>query len=122
MGFVSRTARLVLALWVAMPWMFLACFGVFLAAVVLGIGRLPSYSNPDPKHVAGLGPVHYLTMQMLIASAASPLVVGASALIGYVRGRTTASSAALLGHALGVLFVVILIFGNPLGLSSWLFD
>ena len=68
MGLVSRAARMVLALCVAMPWVFLACFGVLLAAVILSIGRLPSYSNPDPKHIAGLGPVHYLTMQMLIAS------------------------------------------------------
>ena len=122
MRFVSRATRLILALWVAMPWLFLICFGVFFTAVVLSIGRLPSYSNPDPKHVAGLGPVHYLTMQMLIASVASPLVVGASALIGRVRGRAVASRAALLGHALGVLLVAILIFGNVLGLGSWLLD
>jgi hypothetical protein len=111
-----------LALWVAMPWLFLVCFGVFLTAVVLTIGRLPSYSNPDPKHVAGLGPIHYLTMQMLIASTVSPLVVGATTLIGQVRGKAPASRAALLGHTLGVLLVAILIFGNVLGLSSWLFD
>ena len=122
MRFVSQTARLILALWVAMPWLFLACFSIFLVAVVVTIGRLPSYSNPDPKNVAGLGPVHYLTMQMLIASAVSPLVVGASALIGHVRGKAPASRAALLGHMLGVLLVATLVFGNVLGLSSWLFD
>ena len=88
---VSRAARLVLALWVAMPWLFLACFSVFLAAVVLSIGRLPSYSNPDPKQVAGLRPVHFLTMQMLIASAVSPLVVGATALIGPRAGHPPAA-------------------------------
>ena len=118
----SRAARLVLALWVAMPWMFLACFGVFLAAVVVSIGHLPSYSNPDPKQVAGLRPVHFLTMQMLIASAVSPLVVGATALIGRAAGRAPASRTALLGHALGVLLVAILIFGNVLGLGNWLLD
>jgi hypothetical protein len=118
----SRAARPVLALWVAMPWLFLACFGVFLAAVVLTIGRLPSYSNPDPKQVAGLGSVHYLTMQMLIASVVSPVVVGASAVIGRIRGKTPASRAALFGHALGVLLIIILVFGNVLGLGSWLFD
>jgi hypothetical protein len=122
MGLGSRLVHLILALWVAMPWLFLVCFGVFLTAVVLTIGRLPSYSNPDPKHVAGLGPVHYLTMQMLIASTVSPLVVGATTLIGRVRGKAPASRAALLGHTLGVLLVAILIFGNVLGLSSWLFD
>jgi hypothetical protein len=119
---LSRAARPVLALWVAMPWLFLACFAVFLAAVVFSIGHLPSYSNPDPKRVPGLGGVHYLTMQVLIASAASPLVVIASALVGYLSGRAPASRTALIGHALGVLFVLLLIFGNPLGLSSWLFD
>ena len=98
MRLASRAARPVLALWVAMPWLFLACFGVFLAAVVFSIGRLPSYSNPDPKRVAGLGPVHHLT---------SPLVVGVSALIGHVRGRAPASRADLLDHALGVLFVLL---------------
>ena len=122
MGFVSRAARSILALWVAMPWLFLACFLIFLAAVVFSIGRLPSYSNPDPKRVAGLGPVHYLTMQMLIASAVSPFVVGASALIGRAAGRASASRTALLGHALGVLLVAILIFGNVLGLGNWLLD
>jgi hypothetical protein len=105
-----------------MPWIFLAFFSVFLAVVVVSIGRLPSYSNPDPKHVAGLWPLYVLTMQTLIASAASPLVVGATALIGHARGRTPASRPALLGHALGVLLVAILIFGNVQGLSSWLFD
>ena len=122
MRLVSRAARLVLALWVAMPWLFLACFGVFLAAVVVSIGRLPSYSNPDPKQVAGLRHVHFLTMQMLIASAASPLVVGATALIGRAAGRAPASRTALLGHTLGVLLVAILIFGNVLGLGNWLLD
>ena len=122
MGLVARAARMVLALWVAMPWVFLACFGVLLAAVILSIGRLPSYSNPDPKYIAGLGPVHCLTMQMLITSAVSPLVVGATALIGHVRGWVPTSRAALVGHALGALLVAILIFGNMLGLSSWLFD
>jgi len=50
------------------------------------------------------------------------LVVGATALIGHVRGRVPTSTAALVGHALGVLLVAILIFGNVLGLNSWLFD
>ena len=122
MGLVSRAARPLLALWVAMPWLFLACFAVFLTAVIVSIGRLPSYSNPDPKRVAGLWPLYFLTAQMLIAGAVSPLVVGASALIGHLRGQPSASRAALVGHALGVLLVAILIFGNVLGLGSWLLD
>ena len=118
-----RLGRLLLAFWLALPWMFLACFGIFLASVALSVGHFPSYSNPDPKHVDGLAPLYLLTMQLLLATAASPLLICAGSVVRRVRGTPMLRERrALAGYATGMLMASMLILGNALGLGSWLFD
>jgi hypothetical protein len=103
--------------------MFLACFGIFLAPVALSVGHFLSYSNPDPKHVDALAPPYLLTIQLLLATAASPLLICAGAVVRRVRGTPMLPERrALAGYATGLLTACMLIFGNTLGLGSWLFD
>jgi hypothetical protein len=119
----SRLARPALAFCLALPWMFLVCFGIFLASVVLSVGHFPSYSNPDPKHIDGLAPLYLLTMHLLLATATSPLLLFAGALVRRIRrAPMLGERRALAGYAAGTLAASMLIFGNALGLGSWLFD
>ncbi len=112
-----------LAFCLTLPWLFLACFGIFLASVTLSVGHFPSYSDPDPKHIDGLAPLYLLTMQLLLATAASPLIICASAVYRRIMGGPVVREGkALAGYAAGMLAASLLIFGDALGLGSWLFD
>ena len=112
-----------LVLLYALPWVWLGCFCLFAAAVTLTIGRLPSYSDPDPKHVSGLHPFYTLTMLLLAATALSPVLVGAHLAARTLAGRSLRDwRGSLLAYAAGLSLAAMVIFGNVLGLSSWLFD
>jgi hypothetical protein len=107
----------------AAPWAWLACFGVFVAAVTVKVGHFPYYSNPDPKHVDGLCVLYLATMLLLMATLASPIVVGGHALIAALRQqRVHAEPVTTAVYLLGLTLFVIVNFGNAFGLGSWLFD
>ena len=101
--------------------MWLVCFGIFTAAVTIAVGHFPSYSNPDPKHVAGLEPLYQLTVVLLLPLALSPLAMGAytgSLLWRGLQVPLPRTAAYLLGCALAAA----ILFGNALGLGNWLCD
>ena len=107
----------------AAPWAWLTCFGVFVAAVTIKVGHFPHYSNPDPKHVDGLCVLYLVTMLLLMATLASPIVVGGHALIAALRQqRVHAEPVTTAVYLLGLTLFVIVIFGNAFGLGNWLFD
>jgi hypothetical protein len=103
------------------PWVWLVCFAIFTAAVTLAVGHFPSYSNPDPKHVDGLEPLHMLTVLLLLPLLLSPLVVGAYAGSLLWRGLPVPLPR-MAAYLLGVTLAVVILFGNAFGLGSWFFD
>jgi hypothetical protein len=105
------------------PWAWLLCFAVFVSAVTYKVGHFPSYSNPDPKHVAGLGTLYTATVLLLLATFLSPLVVGAHmglALLGRSIARVTPWNTIV--YLLGVTLTGAVILGDAFGLGNWLFD
>jgi hypothetical protein len=120
---VQRLGRLVLAAFYVAPWAWLACFAVFVAAVTVKVGHFPSYSNPDPKHVEGLGALYELTVLLLFAAWLSPIVGGGYLARALLFGRSLnfrLTTAAIYVAGLGI--TSILLFGNAFGLANWLFD
>ena len=116
-----RLGQTILAAFYLAPWVWLGCFAVFTAAVTIAVGHFPSYSNPDPKHVAGLQPLYLLTVALLLPLVLSPLVMGAyagSLLWRRLQVPPRRTAAYLLGCALAAA----ILFGNAFGLGSWLFD
>jgi hypothetical protein len=115
--------RAVLVASYAAPWAWLACFGVFVTAVMIKVGHFPYYSHPDPKHVEGLCGLYLATMLLLVATLVSPLLVGGRALSRVVRRqRPHPQPLTTAAYLLGLSLFAIIIFGNAFGLASWLFD
>jgi hypothetical protein len=113
----------VLTLLYSAPWAWLVCFGAFVLSVTLATGRLPSYSHPDPKAVAGLCTLYVLTMVLLVTTAVSPLLVPAHMASRVWRGFDLRGQRGwLIAYAAGFSAAACVIVGDPLGLSSWLFD
>jgi hypothetical protein len=116
-------ARGVLGLAALAPWLWLILFAAFTAAATAHLGRLPSYNNPDPKHIAHLAWLHAATSLLLVPTGLSPLAVGAclgvrsfvSPDIGDERWR-------LLAYAAGYGLFALVMFGNLLGLGRWFLD
>jgi hypothetical protein len=91
-----RLGRDLLAATYAAPWAWLACFAVFVSAATCKVGHFPSYSNPHPKHVAGLCALYRRNLEVEPWKA-----------VVYV---------------LGASLVAAMILGNAFGLGNWLFD
>lgn len=76
MDFTRRLGGAYLALFYVAPLAWVACLGAFACAVTIEVGHFPSYSNPDPKHVAGLAPLYEATVLLFFLALLSPLVIG----------------------------------------------
>jgi hypothetical protein len=115
--------RALVVLFYAAPWAWLICFGIFVAAVTYKVGHFPSYSNPDPKHVAGLCTLHMTTVVLLLATFLSPLVVGAHlALVALSQRRLRVEPWKATSYAVALSLAGMVIFGDAFGLGTWLFD
>ena len=120
---VHLAARAVLALAALSPWLWLVLFVAFATAATVHLGRLPSYNNPDPKHIVQLAWLHAATSLLLLPVGLSPLAIGAclgvrafvSPDIGDERGR-------LLVYSVGYGLFALVIFGDVLGLGRWFLD
>jgi hypothetical protein len=115
--------RLVLAALYVAPWAWIVCFAVFVAAVTVKVGHFPSYSNPDPKHVEGLGALYELTVLLLFTMLLSPVIVGGYLGSALIFGRDVnigLATTALYATGLGLAAIVLL--GDAFGLANWLFD
>lgn len=119
---VQRLGRFALTAFCAAPWAWLACFAAFVAAVTVAVGHFPSYSNPDPKHVEGLGALYELTVLLLFATWLSPLVVGGYAAHALLSGRRLKFERPVVVYVAGMALAAIVLLGNVFGLASWLFD
>jgi hypothetical protein len=116
-----QLSQAIIAVFFAAPWVWLACFAIFTAAVTIAVGHFPSYSNPDPKHVAGLEPLYLLTVLLLLPLALSPLVMGAHA--GSLLWRGMPLQLQRTGtYLLGCALEAAILFGDAFGLANWLYD
>jgi hypothetical protein len=107
----------------AAPLAWLLCFAAFLIAVIIKVGHFPSYSDPDPKHVAGLSTPHLLTVVFLFVALASPVVLGARAITTWLRRlerRGAGWQAA--AYLLTVTLAGFIIAGDAFGLRTWFLD
>ncbi len=120
---VRYTGRLVLAPFYAAPWAWLICFAVFVGAVTFKVGHFPSYSNPDPKHVEGLGTLYELTVLTLFAMLLSPVVIGSYLGSALIFGRSLNVGLATMAlYAAGLGLAAIVLLRDAFGLANWLFD
>jgi len=115
--------RCLVALFYAAPWAWLLCFATFVAAVTHEVGHLPSYGNPDPKHLDRLSILYGLVVMWLGLALLSPFVVAMHA-----AGRAILypawplERARLVAYVLGAGLTVYVIVGDPAGLRTWLVD
>lgn len=119
----QRLGKVALAIVYGAPWLWVVCFGAFVWAVTSEVGHLPSYSNPDPKHVVSLEWLYLLVVALLGLTVLSPVIVAAHVTLrAILYPAWPVERARLLRYAAGAALVVYVIIGNPAGLSSWLFD
>ncbi|MEO0561186.1 MAG: hypothetical protein AAF125_03680 [Chloroflexota bacterium] len=59
-----------------LPWIWLACFGVFLLIAAREVGHIPTYGNPDPKDLTRGGLLYVLAWLLLFPVLISPLLAG----------------------------------------------
>jgi hypothetical protein len=116
-----RLGHALLATFYVAPWVWLVCFAIFTAAVAIAVGHFPSYSNPDPKHVAGLEPLYLLTILLLLPLVLSPLVMGAYAGSLLWRGLPVPLPRTAI-YLLGCALAAAILFGDAFGLGNWLYD
>jgi hypothetical protein len=115
--------RAMVAALYAAPWAWLVSFASFTAAVAYKVGHFPSYSNPDPKHVADLNGLYTLTVVLLLPVLLSPVLLGTCAVwallshSAYPVGLWRA-----VAYVLGYALIVTVLFGDAFGLAAWYFD
>ena len=118
-----RAGTACLAIAHAAPWVWVLCLGLFAWAVTVKVGHFPSYSNPDPKHVAGLGLLYEATVVLFFVALLSPLVMGARAAVSLLRsGRWRNGPWASGVYLAGVSLTGAVAFGDAFGLMTWLLD
>jgi hypothetical protein len=119
----QRIGRFIAAIFYVAPWAWLVCFGAFTAAVARETGHFPSYSNPDPKHVADLSLLYAAVVILLGLALLSPVIVGVHVMLrAILYPAWPLQWARLARYALGAVLATYVIFGDPAGLSTWLFD
>jgi hypothetical protein len=115
--------RFLVVVFFAAPWAWLICFGIFVAAVTYKVGHFPSYSNPDPKHVAGLCMLYMTNVVLLLATFLSPVIVGTHIAVGLLHRRSLrVEPRTTTLYMLAVSLTGLVIFGDAFGLGTWLFD
>jgi len=118
-----RKERGLIAVLCAVPWAWLICFAAFTAAVAVKVGHFPSYSNPDPKHVAGLNGLYTLTVLMLVPALLSTIVFGALAVRALLqRERLPGGFGSAALYVAGLALISAVFFADAFGLGSWLLD
>ncbi len=107
----------------AAPLAWVACLAAFVFAVTLKVGHFPSYSNPDPKHVAGLGLLHETAVMLLFLALLSPVVLGIRAGSALLReGASTGRRWVSRIYFAGLALAAVVMFGDAFGLMTWLLD
>ncbi|MDX2202139.1 MAG: hypothetical protein NW223_05275 [Hyphomicrobiaceae bacterium] len=122
-GAVRWLGRASLTILYAAPLAWVACLAALASAVAVKVGHFPSYSNPDPKHVPGLGPLYEATVVLLFLAALSPLVIGALAGTKLLRAGRWDGGLWTSGIYLARLSLAgAVVFGDAFGLMTWLLD
>jgi hypothetical protein len=111
-----------LAVIYAAPLAALVSLAVFVSAVMLKVGHFPAYSQPDPKHVEGLGGLYLLTMFLLTLAVLSPAIVVAHLAWRKLAGGERTDGPRVTLYALGAALCAVIILGDALKLRTWLLD
>ena len=120
---IRRIGRTCLVIAYAAPWAWVLCLGIFAWAVTVKVGHFPSYSNPDPKHVADLSLLYEATVVLFFIALLSPLVIGTRTAVALLRsGRWRDGPWASGVYLAGVSLTGAVVFGDPFGLMTWLLD
>ena len=107
----------------AAPLVWVACLTAFAWAVTIKVGHFPSYSNPDPKHIAGLGLLYEATVLLFFLVLLSPVVMGARAAAALIRsGRWHGGHWTSVIYLVGVSLAGAVVLGDAFGLMTWLLD
>lgn len=123
MDITRRLGGACLALFYVAPLAWVVCLGAFACAVAIEVGHFPSYSNPDPKHVAGLATLYEATVLLFFLALLSPLVIGARTGAVLLRtGTWHGGPWTLVMYLAGVSLTGAVVFGDAFGLMTWLLD
>ena len=123
MAELARIGRGVLGVFYLAPWAWLLVFGVLLAATIVQYGHVPSYADPDPKHVTGFRPVLMAAYLLIIPLFLSPLAIGLEVLVATLRKASLRARApALAIYALGFCLSLAVMFADAARLINWLMD
>lgn len=107
----------------AAPWAWVLCLGLLAWAVAVKVGHFPTYSNPDPKHVAGFSLLYEATVVLFFVALFSPLVVGVRAVASLLRwGKWRDGPLVSAAYLAGLALTGAVVFGDPFGLMTWLLD
>jgi hypothetical protein len=118
----SWLGKVPLVIFYAVPWAFLVCLAIFVAAVALKVGHFPTYSQPDPKHVGGLSSLYLLTMILSLLTILSPIVVGVHYAWARFAGRDHIGGWSAAFYVLGVALSAFIVVGDAFKLRTWLLD
>jgi hypothetical protein len=123
MDVTRRLGRVCLALFYAAPLAWMVCLGALACAVTIKVGHFPSYSNPDPKHVACLATLYEATVLLFFLALLSPLVIGARTGVTLMRtGRWHGGPWTSAIYLASVSLTGIVVLGDVFGLMTWLLD
>jgi hypothetical protein len=99
------------------------CLGAFAWAVTLKVGNFPGYSNPDPKHVAGLAMLYEATVLLFFLALLSPVAIGARTGVALLRtGRWHGGAWTSVIYLASVSLAGGVVLGDAFGLMTWLLD
>jgi len=107
----------------AAPWLWLIAFAIVFAGAVIQFQHPPSYGNPDPKDVAGVGVAYRAALLLIAPALLSPLIV-----IGFALRRAAQKvslreqAPALAVYLIGIAAFAAIVIADAFGLMNWLMD
>ena len=106
-----------------LPWLWLSFMALLIAAAIGQTGAWPSYGQPDPKQISGLGIlVLPLTLLMMLVLGSLPFGLLFTTFAAWKGAPYTSNKKHTALYLLGVFLFLTVVIGDWAGIMTWLMD
>ena len=106
-----------------LPWLWLSLMALLIAAAIGQTGTWPSYGQPDPKQISGLGLlVMPLTLLMMLVLGTLPFGLLFTTFAAWKGAPYTSNKKHTALYLLGVFLFLTVVIGDWAGIMTWLMD
>ncbi|MCA9920237.1 MAG: hypothetical protein KC445_19915 [Anaerolineales bacterium] len=120
---VPKLWQITQKIFILLPWLWLSLLLLLILGAVSQTGSWPTYGQPDPKQIPGLGLlVTPTTLLMMLTLASLPFGLFFTAFAANQAWSHAVNKKHTAFYLIGVFLFLVILFGDVAGIMTWLLD